>query len=68
MKAIASLATIGQLFGVPATTRSWSTIAAIAKVLGARRAWAPGLAAAFGLWVGLCPTRSSECAARIRVQ
>jgi uncharacterized protein (DUF1697 family) len=33
MKAIASLGTIDQLFGVPATTRNWNTITAIAKVL-----------------------------------
>jgi uncharacterized protein (DUF1697 family) len=35
MKAIGYLGTIDQLFGVPATTRNWNTIAAIAKVLGA---------------------------------
>lgn len=33
MKAIGLLGTIDRLFGVPVTTRSWSTIAAIAKVL-----------------------------------
>jgi uncharacterized protein (DUF1697 family) len=38
MKAIGYLGTIDQLFGVPATTRNWNTITAIAKVLGARRA------------------------------
>jgi len=38
MKAIGYLGKIDQLFGVPATTRSWNTITAIAKVLGARRA------------------------------
>ncbi|HOC42514.1 MAG TPA: DUF1697 domain-containing protein [Thermoanaerobaculales bacterium] len=34
MKAIGHLGTIDRLFGVPATSRSWSTITAIAKVLG----------------------------------
>lgn len=34
MKAIGYLGEIDRLFGVPATTRSWSTIASIAKVLG----------------------------------
>jgi len=38
MKAIGYLGKIDQLFGVPATTRNWNTITAIAKVLGARRA------------------------------
>jgi len=38
MKAIGYLGTIDQLVGVPATTRNWNTITAIAKVLGARRA------------------------------
>lgn len=33
MKAIGYLGTLDRLFGVPATTRSWSTIAAIAGVL-----------------------------------
>jgi len=33
MKAIGYLGKLDQLFGVPATTRSWSTIVAIAKVL-----------------------------------
>ena len=34
MKVIGYLGTFDRLFGVPVTTRSWSTIAAIAKVLG----------------------------------
>lgn len=34
MKAIGYLGKIDQLFGVPATTRNWDTINAIAKVLG----------------------------------
>jgi uncharacterized protein (DUF1697 family) len=34
MKAIAYLGTLDRLFGVPATTRNWNTITAIAKVLG----------------------------------
>jgi uncharacterized protein (DUF1697 family) len=34
MKAIGYLGTLDRLFGVPATTRNWSTIAAIARVLG----------------------------------
>jgi uncharacterized protein (DUF1697 family) len=34
MKAIGYLGTLDQLFGVPATTRSWNTITAIAKALG----------------------------------
>ncbi len=33
MKAIGYLGSIDQLFGVPATTRNWNTITAIAKVL-----------------------------------
>jgi uncharacterized protein (DUF1697 family) len=33
MKAIGYLGKIDQLFGVPATTRNWNTITAIAKVL-----------------------------------
>lgn len=33
MKAIGYLGAIDQLFGVPATTRNWNTITAIAKVL-----------------------------------
>jgi hypothetical protein len=33
MKAIGYLGEIDQLFGVPATTRNWNTITAIAKVL-----------------------------------
>ena len=35
MKAIGYLGTIDTLFGVPATTRNWNTITAIAKVLRA---------------------------------
>jgi uncharacterized protein (DUF1697 family) len=34
MKVISYLGTLDRLFGVPATTRNWNTIAAIAKVLG----------------------------------
>jgi len=34
MKAIGYLGTLDRLFGVPATTRNWNTISAIAKVLG----------------------------------
>ncbi len=34
MKAIGHLGEIDRLFGVPATTRNWNTITAIAKVLG----------------------------------
>ena len=34
MKAIGYLGDIDRLFGVPATTRNWNTITAIAKVLG----------------------------------
>ena len=34
MKVIGYLGTLDRLFGVPATTRNWNTIAAIAKVLG----------------------------------
>jgi len=34
MRAIGYLGRIDELFGVPATTRSWNTITAIAKVLG----------------------------------
>jgi uncharacterized protein (DUF1697 family) len=33
MKAIGHLGTLDKLFGVPATTRNWNTIGAIAKVL-----------------------------------
>ena len=33
MKAIGYLGTLDRLFGAPATTRNWNTIAAIAKVL-----------------------------------
>jgi uncharacterized protein (DUF1697 family) len=36
MKVISYLGTLDQVFGVPATTRSWNTIIAIAKVLLAR--------------------------------
>ena len=35
MKVIGYLGTLDRLFGVPVTTRSWSTIARIAQVLGA---------------------------------
>lgn len=34
MKAIGCLGEIDRLFGVPATTRNWNTITAVAKVLG----------------------------------
>ena len=34
MKVIGYLGTLDRLFGVPATTRNWNTITAIAKVLG----------------------------------
>ena len=34
MKAIGYLGTLDRLFGVPATTRNWNTITAIARVLG----------------------------------
>ena len=34
MKAIGYLGTLDRLFGVPATTRNWNTMTAIAKVLG----------------------------------
>ncbi|MBM3310034.1 MAG: hypothetical protein FJY80_00845 [Candidatus Aminicenantes bacterium] len=34
MRAIGYLGTLDRLFGVPATTRSWSTMAAISKALG----------------------------------
>jgi len=34
MKAIGCLGSLDRLFGVPATTRNWNTITAIAKVLG----------------------------------
>ncbi len=34
MKVIGYLGTVDRLFGVPATTRNWNTIAAIARVLG----------------------------------
>ena len=37
MKAISYLGTLDKLFGVPATTRNWSTITAIARVLGHRQ-------------------------------
>jgi hypothetical protein len=33
MKAIAYLGEIDRLFGVPATTRNWNTIAAVARAL-----------------------------------
>lgn len=36
MRAISYLGTLDRLFGVPATTRNWNTIAAIARVLGDR--------------------------------
>jgi uncharacterized protein (DUF1697 family) len=34
MKAVSYLGTLDRLFGVPATTRNWNTITAIARVLG----------------------------------
>jgi uncharacterized protein (DUF1697 family) len=34
MKAIGYLGSLDRLFGVPATTRNWNTITALAKVLG----------------------------------
>jgi uncharacterized protein (DUF1697 family) len=34
MKAIGYLGTLDRIFGVPATTRNWNTMAAIVKVLG----------------------------------
>jgi uncharacterized protein (DUF1697 family) len=37
MKAIGILGTLDRVFGVPATTRGWSTMNAIARVLGERR-------------------------------
>jgi uncharacterized protein (DUF1697 family) len=37
MKAIGYLGAVDRLFGVPATTRNWNTITAIAKVLGGLR-------------------------------
>ena len=37
MKAIGYLGTLDRLFGVPATTRNWNTITAVARVLGSRR-------------------------------
>ena len=36
MKAIGYLGTFDRLFGVPATTRNWNTITAVARVLGNR--------------------------------
>jgi uncharacterized protein (DUF1697 family) len=36
MKVISYLGSLDRLFGVQATTRSWSTMVAVAKVLGAR--------------------------------
>ena len=36
MKVIGYLGTLDRVFGVPATTRNWNTIAAIAKVLNER--------------------------------
>ena len=37
MKAIGQLGSLDRVFGVPATTRSWTTMAAIARVLDGRR-------------------------------
>ena len=37
MKAIGYLGTLDRLFGVPATTRNWNTITAVARVLGSRK-------------------------------
>jgi hypothetical protein len=34
MRAISYLGTLDRLFGVPATTRNWNTMAAVFKVLG----------------------------------
>jgi hypothetical protein len=36
MKVISYLGTFDRLFGVPATTRNWNTITAIARVLSKR--------------------------------
>jgi uncharacterized protein (DUF1697 family) len=36
MKVISYLGTLDRLFGVPATTRNWNTIAAIVRALGSR--------------------------------
>jgi uncharacterized protein (DUF1697 family) len=36
MRAISYLGTVDRLFGVPATTRNWNTITAIARVLDDR--------------------------------
>lgn len=36
MKVIGYLGAVDRLFGVPATTRNWNTIATIAKVLGSK--------------------------------
>jgi uncharacterized protein (DUF1697 family) len=36
MKVIGYLGTLDRVFGVPATTRNWTTIAAIAKVVEGR--------------------------------
>lgn len=38
MKAIGYLGTLDRIFGVPATTRNWNTMAAIVKALGAESA------------------------------
>jgi uncharacterized protein (DUF1697 family) len=38
MRAISYLAQLDQLFGVPATTRSWNTMTTIARLLGASQA------------------------------
>jgi hypothetical protein len=38
MRAIGYLGKLDRLFGVPATTRNWNTITAIARVLGDRGA------------------------------
>jgi uncharacterized protein (DUF1697 family) len=42
MKAIGQLGTLDRLFGVPATTRNWNTVEAIARVLRHGAARAPG--------------------------
>ena len=39
MKAISYLGTLDRLFGVPATTRNWNTITAVARVLSNRETW-----------------------------
>jgi hypothetical protein len=43
MKAIGYLGMIDRLFGVPVTTRSWNTVAGIAKVLTTAKALSIGI-------------------------